>query len=162
GGTPPLCYPTGHRTLPDSPNPCSRWAIKLYNLVQRSESRQEGEPMANDGLPAEWEALSHSARVRKAVEVGRQSRSGATAAKLLGDWRTGGFTQRLLATFACHGSRDSAALLALTADPSRAIACVALAVLCDVGDDNSLLAALRDVPPRRAATALFWLRRPRP
>ncbi len=118
--------------------------------------------MANDGLPAEWEALSHPARVRKAVEVGRQSRSDATVTWLLRDWRTGGFTQRLLATFACHGSRDSAALLALTADPSRAIARVALSVLCDVGDDNSLLAALRDLPPRRAAKALFWLRRPRP
>ena len=118
--------------------------------------------MSNIGLPAEREALSHSARVRKAVEVGRQSRSDAAAAWLLRDWRTGGFTQRLLAIFACHGSRDSAALLTLTADPSRAIARVALSVLCDVGDDNSLLAALRDLPPRRAAKALFWLRRSRP
>jgi hypothetical protein len=118
--------------------------------------------MASGGLPAEWEALSHSARVRKAVEVGRQSRSDATAARLLRDWRAGGFTQRLLAAFAGHGSRDSAALLALTADPSRTVARVALAVLCDAGDDDSLLAALRALPPRRAAKALFWLRRPRP
>jgi hypothetical protein len=66
--------------------------------------------MANGGLPAEWEVLSHSARVRKAVEVGRHSRSDATAARLLRDWSAGGFTQRLLATFACHGSRDAAAL----------------------------------------------------
>jgi hypothetical protein len=118
--------------------------------------------MASGGLPAEWEALSHSARVRKAVELGRQSRSDATAARLLRDWRAGGFTQRLLATFACHGSRDSAALLALTADPSRTVARVALSVLCDVGDDDSLRAALRALPPKRAARALFWLRRPRP
>jgi hypothetical protein len=118
--------------------------------------------MASDGLPAEWEALPHSGRVRKAVEVGRRSRTDGDAARLLRDWRTGGFTQRLLATFACHGSRDSAALLALTADPSRTIARMALSVLCDVGDDDSLLAALRALPPKRAAKALFWLCRPRP
>ena len=29
--------------------------------------------MANDGLPAEWEGLSHSARVRRAIEIGRQA-----------------------------------------------------------------------------------------
>jgi hypothetical protein len=118
--------------------------------------------MANRGLPVEWEALSHSARVRKAVEVGRQSRSDAAAARLLRDWSSGGFTQRLLATFACHGSRDFAALLTLTTDPSRTIARVAISVMCDVGDDDSLLAALRDLPPRRAAKALFRLRRRRP
>src|SRR5262245_58382737 len=118
--------------------------------------------MANSGLPAEWEARSHAARVRKAVEIGRQSWADAEAARLLRDWRAGGFTQRLLATFACHGSRDSAALLALTADPSRTIARVALSVLCDVGDDDSLLAALRALPLRRAAKVLFWLRRSRP
>ena len=46
--------------------------------------------MANGVLSAEWEGLSHSPRVRKAVEVGRQSRSDATAARLLRDWSTGG------------------------------------------------------------------------
>jgi hypothetical protein len=118
--------------------------------------------MPSGGLPAEWDALPHSARVRKAVEVGRWSLTDATATRLLREWRAGGFTQRLLATFACHGSRDSAALLALTSDPSRTVARVALSVLCDVGDDDSLLTALRALPPRRAAKTLFWLRRPRP
>jgi hypothetical protein len=118
--------------------------------------------MAIDGLPAELEGLSHSARVRKAVEIGRQSLLDTTAAKLLRDWRTGGLTKRLLATFACHGSRDSAVLLAQTTDSSRTIARIALSVLCDVGDDDSLLAALRALPPRRAARPLLWLRRPRP
>ena len=118
--------------------------------------------MANGALPTEWEALAHSARVRKAVEVGRQSRTDAGAARLLREWRAGGFTQRLLATFACHGSRDSAALVAMTADPSRLIARVALSVLCDAGDEESLLAALRAIPPKRAAKALFWLRRGQP
>jgi hypothetical protein len=117
--------------------------------------------MANGALPAEWEALSHSARVRRAVELGRRSRTDARAAQQLRDWRGGGFTQRSLATVACHGSRDEAALGALIADPSRTIARLALSVLCDVGGDDALLAALRALPPRRAAKALFWLRRAR-
>ena len=117
--------------------------------------------MANGGLPPEWEALSHSARIRKAIEVGRGSRSDASAGRLLRDWGSGGFTQRLLATYACHGSRDSAALLTLTADPSRTIARVAMSVMCDVGDEDDLLAALRNLPTKRADRALFRLRRPR-
>ena len=118
--------------------------------------------MASEGLPAGWEALSHSARVREAIAVGRRSGSDAAAVGLLRDLGAGGFAARLLATFACHGSRDSAVLLALTADPSRTIARVAMSVLCDVGDDDSLLAALGDLPHRRVARVLFRLRRPRP
>ncbi|HEY1188911.1 MAG TPA: hypothetical protein VGE74_14750, partial [Gemmata sp.] len=113
--------------------------------------------MANGALPANWEALSHSARVRKAIEVGKQSRAEAGAARLLNEWRAGGFTQRLLATFAGYGSRDSTALARLAADPSRLIARAALAVLCGVGDDGSLLDALRALPPKRAARVLFGL-----
>jgi hypothetical protein len=118
--------------------------------------------MAKRGLPAEWESIPHSTRARKAVELGRQSRTDESAARLLRDWRSGGFTQRLLAAIACQGSRDSAALLALTADPSRTVARFALAMMCDVGDDDSLLAALRALPPRLATEALFRIRRPRP
>ena len=117
--------------------------------------------MAKGDLTAEREALSHSARVRKAIEVGRESRSDISAARLLRDWASGGFTQRLLATFVCHGSRDSASLLALAADPSRSIARLALSVLCDVGDDDSVLVALRSLPIKLTARAHFRLGRSR-
>jgi hypothetical protein len=118
--------------------------------------------MANEALPAEWEVLPFAARVRKAVEVGRQSRTDAAAAEMLAVWRTeGGFTQRLLAAFACHGSRDTAALVALTNDPSRVISSVAVSALCYVGDDDSLLTTLRALPPKRAARLLPRLRRTR-
>jgi hypothetical protein len=80
---------------------------------------------------------------------------------MLREWRAGGFTQRLLAVFACHGSRDSTALAELAADASRKIARAAVAVLCDVGDDETLLAALRALPLRRVAVTLFWLHRKR-
>ena len=118
--------------------------------------------MANEGSPAGWEALSHSARVRRAVEVGRQARGDASAAQLLLDWSSGGFTQRILAAFACYGSRNSAMLRSLTADASRSVARIAMLVLCHVGDDDSLLAALRDLPPQRVARVLLKLRRARP
>jgi hypothetical protein len=118
--------------------------------------------MAKDGLPAEWEAIPHPRRVRKAIEVGRLSRADLKSAALLRHWRAGGFTQRLLATYACGGSRDSAALLVLTADPSRTIAQIAFSILCEVGDDESLLSALRTLPHKRVAKALFRLRRQRP
>src|SRR5262249_6675490 len=39
---------------------------------------------------------------------------------------------------------------------------VALSVMCSVGDDDSLVAALLALPPRRAAKVLVRLRRPRP
>ena len=119
--------------------------------------------MAEDELPTGWEALPHSARVRKAIELGRRSRSDAAAAQQLRDWAaSGGFTLRLLAAFAGHGSRDSAAILALTGDRSRIISRVALTVLCHIGDDDSLLKALRDLPPLRLGRTLFRLRRRRP
>ncbi len=117
--------------------------------------------MMNRALPAEMESLPHSGRVRRAVEIGRRSRSDPEAARLLRDWREGGFTQRLLAAFACHGSRDGAALVALCADPSRTVARAALGILCDVGDDETLLAALHALPARGAVKALFWSRRRR-
>lgn len=118
--------------------------------------------MAKGALPAEWETLPHSARVRRAVEMGRRSQTEPETARILREWRTGGFTQRLLAAFACHGSRDSTALVELIADPSRTIARVALSVLCDVGNDDALLAAILTLPPKRATKTLFWLRRRRP
>ena len=118
--------------------------------------------MADAIWPAELEALPHAARVRRAVEIGRQARVDPTAAALLRGWRSGGFTQRLLAAYACHGSRDSAALAELAADASRTISGIAFWVLCHVGDDDALVAALRALPPRRAAKALVRLRRPRP
>ncbi len=118
--------------------------------------------MSNAAAPIDLEGLSHSARVRKAVELGRQARSDPDAARLLVGWQTGGFTHRLLATMACHGSRDVAALVALCGDPSRTIASLALASLTRVGDDASLVAVLRTLPARRLARTLSRLRRRRP
>jgi hypothetical protein len=115
----------------------------------------------SSALPDGLESLSHSGRVRRAVEVGRQSRTDAEAARTLRQWREGGFTLRLLSAFACHGSRDPAALIDLLADPSRTIARTALAVLCDIGEDDALLAALRQLPARAAVRALYWIRRRR-
>ena len=49
----------------------------------------------------------------------------------------------------------------MAADPSRSIARLALSVLCHVGDDDSVLDALRNLPIKMAAKALFRLGRSR-
>src|SRR5262245_3566304 len=141
-----------------SANQSSRSTVGFGNL-KHSGCDEEGHAMANEALPAELESLSHSARVRRAVELGRQARTDSQAAQVLREWRAGGFTLRLLSAFACHGSRDSLALAELAGDESRTVARVAISVLCDVGDDETLLAVLRTLPSRRAAKLLFWLRR---
>ena len=41
--------------------------------------------MAKVLLPVEWKALSHSARVRKAIQIGHRSRSDVSDARLLCD-----------------------------------------------------------------------------
>ena len=118
--------------------------------------------MAKETVAADFETMSYSARVRFAVELGRKSRTNPKTARLLKGWQSGGFSLRLLSAFACCGSRDSATLAMLTADPSRTISHTALILLCNVGDDDTLLAVLKAIPPRIAARALFKLRHKRP
>jgi hypothetical protein len=118
--------------------------------------------MAENGVPAELETWPHARRVKFAVELGVRARTDLAAAATIRKWQVGGFTLRLLAAYACHGSRGSAALAGLVADPSRTVSHIAFSVMCDVGDDDTLLTTLRDLPPRREAKALFWLRRTRP
>jgi hypothetical protein len=114
--------------------------------------------MTRDVLPAELESVPHSGRVRRAVELGRRSRTDPEAAAILRAWAGGGFTQRLLAAYACHGSRDAAALAGFCADHSRIVSHTALRILRDVGDDDTRLAVLRALPPRRLYAVLLRLR----
>lgn len=118
--------------------------------------------MANDQLPADWEAMSYTARVRRAIEIGNQSQSSVAARKLLDDWCNGGFSQRVLAAVACLGSKDVAVLESMTQDPSRLISHRAHALLCEVGTDQAITNALLKLPPRRASKLLIHLRRRRP
>lgn len=117
--------------------------------------------MTAKALPSEWEKLPHFGRVKKAIEVGRHSRTDAASSALLRSLQGGGFTERLLAAYAGHGSRDSSALLESAADRSRSISRVAIKVLTSVGDDDSLHTLLLSLPPRRTAKLLLSLRHSR-
>ncbi|HUR55884.1 MAG TPA: HEAT repeat domain-containing protein, partial [Gemmataceae bacterium] len=108
-----------------------------------------------------WEDVPHGERVRRTIAAGRESITKPAVAAQLREWRSGDFTARFLAVFACHGSRDSATLLELCGDPSRTISGTALKAITHVGDDESILTALRAAPPKRLARLLARLRRRR-
>ena len=83
--------------------PDAKFAIPPYPVLAHEEVRHVGDAVAfvvadslahardaAEAIAIEWEALPHSARVRKAVEVGRQSRTDEKVAQLLRSWRAGG------------------------------------------------------------------------
>ncbi|MCE9580023.1 MAG: hypothetical protein K8W52_43305, partial [Deltaproteobacteria bacterium] len=84
-------------------------------------------------LLTELEPLTHAARMRRMVELGRQTDADAqaTLAALAAD---DGVYPRFLALMSAYGSRDGAQVLARLDDPSRTIrhaACRLVAVVCD-------------------------------
>ena len=80
-------------------------------------------------LLAELETLAHDGRVRAMVAVGRESRagseggldSGAAASTLDALAKDDGFYPRLMALYACYGSRDGATVARALTDRSRGI-----------------------------------------
>jgi hypothetical protein len=94
-------------------------------------------------LLRELEPLTHDARLRRMVEVGRQAGRDPAAAATLAALEAGGFYERLLALHACHGSRDAAVAVRMIAGPSRLLRRRALKLLALLGSDRQLAAALR-------------------
>ena len=117
--------------------------------------------MASASELGRWDDVPHGERVRRAIAAGREAITKPAVAAQLKEWRSGDFVARFLAVFSCHGSRDSAALLDLCNDASRTVSGTALKAITHVGDDESVLAALRDAPPRRLARLLARMRRRR-
>ncbi|HEX5273016.1 MAG TPA: hypothetical protein VFW33_21110, partial [Gemmataceae bacterium] len=100
-------------------------------------------PLTEQVLLRELESLAHDARMRRMVEVGRQSVRDRAAAATLTALEAGGFYERLLALQAAHGSRDAAVSVRLLAGPSRLLRGRAHQVLALLGDDKQLRTALR-------------------
>lgn len=117
-------------------------------------------------LLRELEPLTHCARVRRMVEVGRLARGDASAAATLAALEQGGFYERWLSLQACHGSRDAARVLRALTDPSRAIRGRArrlVPVVCDDAQAESALERVSSLPERRRLVArLFASRRRAP
>lgn len=78
----------------------------------------------------ELEPLTHDARMRRMLEVGRQAAQDAVVAAALTALEQGGFYERWLALQSCFGSRDGAHALRALVDPSRSIRGLALLLLC--------------------------------
>lgn len=98
--------------------------------------------MTADWLPAELEPLTHAARMRRMVEVGRLAARDAGVADAVADLEQRGFYERSLALQSCFGSGDGAHALRALADPSRSIRGLALLLLALVGDDAQVQTAL--------------------
>jgi hypothetical protein len=82
--------------------------------------------MTPEELLAELVPLTHNARVRQMVELGRQAAADASIAATLAALEQRGFYERWLALQACYGSRDGAHVLRALGDASRMIRAAAI------------------------------------
>jgi len=99
--------------------------------------------MTPDQLLSDLRGLTHNARMRRMVEVGRAALTDASAARTLEELGGRGFYERRLALTACMGSRDAAGVLRALRDPSRGIRGLAYqlaSVLCADDDLAELIA----------------------
>jgi hypothetical protein len=105
--------------------------------------------MTADKLLVELEGLTHSGRIQRMVELGRESLKSSTKARqiqaTLTQFSAGDFYQKSLALYACQTSGDGPMAARLTTDNSRCLRRAVLAVLADIGSDEQILAALSQV-----------------
>ncbi len=86
--------------------------------------------------------LTHVARVRAMVDLGRAARTDTAMAALLSSCARGSFEERWLALYACFGSRDGAYVLHALSDSSRAVRSLALSLVPHACDDAQAEEAL--------------------
>ncbi len=98
--------------------------------------------MTPDELLQQLEPLTHDARIRQMVEIGRLATRDNSVAATLNALEKGGFYERWLALQSCYGSRNGARALRAFADPSRVIRSLAQRLLPLIGDDAQVQAAL--------------------
>lgn len=102
--------------------------------------------MTPEQLLQECEKLTHNGRMRRMVELGQLSVSDSDIRELLTVLAQGDVFQRILATQACHGSRDSAQVLRALSDPSRRVRSLALGLAVLICSDVELHTALDMLP----------------
>lgn len=110
-------------------------------------------------LLRELEPLTHDARLRRMVELGRASRRDPRLAATLRDLARTDVYGRMLALAACFGSRDEAHAVRAMTDPSRQIRRRAIVLVALHADDAQALDALRVLPPAERLALLRQLRR---
>src|SRR5262245_59263627 len=95
-------------------------------------------PMDRKRLLDELELLTHSARVRRMVELGRSVPRDPALQACIDSLANGDAYERGLALMTCFGSRDGARVLRALADPSRTLRGLALTLLAQVSSDQDV------------------------
>jgi hypothetical protein len=104
--------------------------------------------MTTGELLKELENGTHSQRMARMVEIGRQSLQNEPLRALLAELEEGNGYRRRLALQACYGSRNSAPVLRLLNDSSRLVRGLALHLAPLVCSDEQLLDLLRSAQAR--------------
>jgi hypothetical protein len=97
-------------------------------------------------LLQECEKLTNNGRMRRMVELGRQAASDSSIEATFIALAQGDMYQRILATQACYGSRNSAQVLRALSDPSRRVRSLALRQVGIICRDDEVLTALNMLP----------------
>jgi HEAT repeat protein len=111
-------------------------------------------PDDSDTFLREIETLSHAARVRVMIALGKQAQENPAAATTIAVLEQQGFYERYLALYSCYGSRDGAHALRALADPSHLIRGLAIRLIAILGDAAQIQTALMNFPAQRIA--LLW------
>lgn len=103
-----------------------------------------------DGFLDELETLTHRARMRRMVQVGRDVVAGDANARVLVDalWATGRTYERTLALQSVYGSREGNVVVAAVREPSRTLRYRALRLLVTACDDAAIGDVLAAAPSR--------------
>jgi hypothetical protein len=118
-------------------------------------------PMTPARLLRDGEGLRHDDRIRRMVEIGRQSRKDHALADTLARLEVAGFYERYLSLLACHGSRDGEHVLRSLCDPSGIIRARAARLLILVCDDEQIALALPQLSRELRKSLLSRLRKAR-
>ncbi|HEY7419108.1 MAG TPA: hypothetical protein VH593_28255, partial [Ktedonobacteraceae bacterium] len=97
-------------------------------------------------LLQECEILTYNERMRRMVELGRHAASDASVEAALTALAQGDVYQRILATQACHGSRNAAQVVRALSDPSRRVRSIALGLVGMICNDDEIFTAINVMP----------------
>ncbi len=100
------------------------------------------------------EPLTHQARMRQMVEIGRQSRDNRDLVSTLERLARGDFYERYLALQSCFGSENIELINQSLSDPSRKLRSLALRLIVLFGDDEQLIGALQIIPAKQRSHLL--------
>ncbi|KAE8446827.1 hypothetical protein EG329_011604 [Mollisiaceae sp. DMI_Dod_QoI] len=97
-------------------------------------------------LLQQFEGLNHSDRVRRMVEIGKQSKGDETSRTIINNLASGTLYEQALSLETCYGSRDITIAKQALASTSRYLKKRALILIGLLGSDEDFLNALKSAP----------------